>query len=327
MARLTAAVGSALLATALIGGADFVRADTESTPKDAQASAYASGGNPTGANHPGNGHPGSAQPAHFGRHGWLPSGSPSISLWYGSPALPYAYTGYPYGAYRYSPYAYVPGYYSDYPYLGPLYVPAEQFYGPQALARFLGAGPSLPPSSSTNANVAPDAGNPPVIGGRDPAPERGTNAQSVALCRRCLAVGDTYFGNQKYVSAYLRYTQGTSAAPRQADAYLRQGISLIVLGRYEQAARALKRSVELDAKLDQMAFRLDDIYGPNRMAKGAHLDALAKAATDQPANSDLLFLLGIFLHFDGQTDRAKPFFQRAAQLAGEERAHLQAFLN
>ena len=62
------------------------------------------------------------------------------------------------------------------------------------------------------------------------------------------------------------------------------------------------------------------------MVKAANRESLAQAATAQPDDGDLLFLLGVILYFDGQPDRAKPFFQRAHNLNPADRANIAAFL-
>jgi len=96
------------------------------------------------------------------------------------------------------------------------------------------------------------------------------------------------------------------------------------MGRYELALKALKRGLDLDPGWVRSDFRNDELYGPNQAAKRAHIDTLAKAATEGPEDPDLLFLLGVFLHFDGQADRAATFLQRADQLGAS--AHVKAFL-
>ena len=63
------------------------------------------------------------------------------------------------------------------------------------------------------------------------------------------------------------------------------------------------------------------------MAKGAHLDSLAGVALDSPTRSDLLFAVGIFLHYDGQLDRARKFFQRTSELTGSDDKYLALFLS
>jgi tetratricopeptide (TPR) repeat protein len=240
---------------------------------------------------------------------------------------PYPYGGaaYPYG-YGYLPGGYVwygPGYYPYYPSpdwpwaLPPLYAPAESQFGPDSVKRFMGADRGLGPGIGGDVNRAKEA----------PANQRATNAESVAMGRRFMRLGDDYFRAGKYSLAYDRYRNASQAAPRVADAYIRQGFALAALGRYEAAAREFKRGMELDPDWASSDFRLADLYGDNGRAKSAHLDAMAKAADAKSESSDLLFLIGLYLHFDGQVERARPFFQRADQLAGGNAAHLAAFLD
>ncbi len=54
-------------------------------------------------------------------------------------------------------------------------------------------------------------------------------------------------------------------------------------------------------------------------------DRLAAAMGLSAQDADLAFLMGVFLHFDGQVERARPFFQRAAQLAGGDAKYVKAF--
>ena len=203
----------------------------------------------------------------------------------------------------------------------PLYLPPETLYGPEAVKRFMGLVPG--PALGRNIIVVPEnnAEDPEVA-----APPRATNARSVALGRRFIEFGDAQFAQQKYASAYLRYKEAAKAAPQLADAYFRQGFALVASDKYEWAARAFKRGLELEPRWSTSGFQIDTLYGNNPMAKQAHLDALAQAALDSPEDADLLFLLGIMLHSDRQDARAELFFQRAKELAGPEVAHLKAFL-
>ena len=73
-------------------------------------------------------------------------------------------------------------------------------------------------------------------------------------------------------------------------------------------------------------FRLGELYGGNDQAKTAHIDALADAAVNAPTNGDLLFIVGVFLHFDCQQARAQPFFKRAAQISGPDAGHIAGFV-
>ena len=62
---------------------------------------------------------------------------------------------------------------------------------------------------------------------------------------------------------------------------------------------------EAQSDLGQVGLILKELYGADNMTKNAHRDALAEAAEANPNDADLLFLLGVHLHFDGQADRAR----------------------
>jgi len=258
------------------------------------------------------------------RHPDQQQGSPP----YHRPRPPY---GYPYwdpwyGYYFFDPYGcYWPygwPYYWDYVYLPPLYLPAEELYGPQAMKRFMGLGQRAPPGRDVNVIVVPQGGRIQHAA----QPQRGANPRSVAAGLRYVGQGDTHFIQQKYEDAYQRYKKAAQIAPRLATPHFRQGWALIALGRYDLAAEAFKRGLKIDPRWAESTFRLFELYGPNQATKTAHVDALAKAAADKPDNGDLLFLVGAFLFFDGQPDRAGLFFERAAELTPGDKAHLTGFL-
>ncbi len=54
---------------------------------------------------------------------------------------------------------------------------------------------------------------------------------------------------------------------------------------------------------------------------------MAAAVAAKPASANRLFVLGVFLHFDGQPDRAAAIFARAQQTAGDNVGHIAAFLD
>ena len=233
----------------------------------------------------------------------------------------------PYPVYPYNPYWPGPwypdyGYYYPYPYqpyiLPPLYVPAETMYGPEAVKRFMGVDRVSPPAGG-GSKASPER----KVREDKPPSQRGTSRDSLVRAGRFMGYGDNHFANQKYLDALQRYRSAAEAAPQLAEAFFRQAYALIAMGRYEPALKAIKRGLELDSGWAKSDFRNDELYGPNQTAKRAHVDALAKAAHEKPEDPDLLLLVGVFLYFDGQTDRAEPFFQRADQLGS---AHAKPFL-
>lgn len=154
---------------------------------------------------------------------------------------------------------------------------------------------------------------------------RVSNPESLARARQFIAFGDEQFHGQEYSEAYQRYKKAAIAAPDLADSHFRQGLALFAMGRYAPAAKALRHGLALKPDWPQSHFGLDDLYGDNRLAKVTHLEQLATAATERPDNSDLMFLLGVGLYFDGQRDRARLFFERAQEL-GIERELTGRFL-
>lgn len=205
---------------------------------------------------------------------------------------------------------------------------------PQRVDRLPGGGPPLAPKVQQPAAAKQQA----AIGGgfgelaNDPADRpkagkpRATNADARARSQRFIVLGDGYFAKQDYSDAYSRYKLAQQAAPDMSDGFLRQGFALVAMGRYDHAARSFKRGISLEPRWAESGFRLDQLYGAGgQAAKAAHLEALAQEGLKGPG-SDLMFLLAVMLYFDGQAERAKPFFIRAQELAGADDAHLDGFL-
>ena len=217
--------------------------------------------------------------------------------------------------------------YVDY-YLPPVHFPAELMYGPQAMRRFMGidAAPHLavpPPAPAVPAPAAPAKPEAEAL----PAPKvRESNAAARERALHFLSAGDKLFREQRHHEALQRYKSASEAAPDVADAYFRQGFALVATNRYELAAAAFRRGLALEPSWAESLFRVDELYRDAALAKQAHLDALARAALDAPSDADLMFVLGVFLHFDGQGDRAQRFFVRARELAADGAPHLDGFL-
>jgi hypothetical protein len=218
---------------------------------------------------------------------------------------------------------YPPPYWYYYP--PPLYLPAETFYGPQAMKRFMGVQDAASGWTRTVAASAATAAPGAVLEEKKAPLPRAANPETRGLAWRFISFGDMHFSNEKFGEAYQRYRKAAEIVPELAEAYFRQGFALLGCGRYEMAAKAFKRGVGLDPAWPRSGFRLNELYNANQRAKAAHLEALAAASEKDPNNGDLLFLLGISLFFDGQRDRSTPFFERAAQLAGQG-DHLKGFL-
>ena len=163
------------------------------------------------------------------------------------------------GAYRVPvpyphPYPAYPGYYPPYPawyppyYVPPVYLPAEQLYGPRAVQRLMGVDHWFQqPQVPSNVIIQRDAGQAAEPGARpadvpdEPKPGRGTNPHALNLAGRFLGFGDAHFANENYAEANDRYRKAAAAAPQLVESYFRQGYASIATGRYDSAVRATAR--------------------------------------------------------------------------------------
>lgn len=156
---------------------------------------------------------------------------------------------------------------------------------------------------------------------------RKSNPATLKRAQRYVEYGDTLFGKQRFREALQRYKAASAIAPDLVEARFRQGHALVAGGQYALAAVAFKRALALDPDLDREGFRLDELYQGGLLAKTAHIEQLSRAALDNPEDADLMFLVGVFLRYNGEGDRAQPFFARASELLlGPDREHLAGFL-
>ncbi len=208
-------------------------------------------------------------------------------------------------------------------YLPPVYYPAELSYGPQALKQFLG----LPRDFALEPLLKPPLDPAAIpLPADEPAAPRVSNAEARRRAASLTSLGDDLFRKQRYQEALQQFKSASRAAPDLAEHYFRQGHALVATNRYELAVEAFKRGLEVEPGFVVAKFKLDEIYGTAKMAKHNHVEALAREALDNPRDADLLFLLGVFIHFDGESDRAQKFFARAAEMSGDKAAHIRAFI-
>jgi tetratricopeptide (TPR) repeat protein len=205
-------------------------------------------------------------------------------------------------------------------YLPPTSAPAELNYGPLAVDRFLGIrrDPLVMPPADAAADVAPRDVEPADVADK----LRKSNDEARARGKRFLDFGNALFREQRFHEALQRYKSAIEAAPDLTEAYVREGFALIAVNQYRLATKALKIALELDPEYVRSQFRLDDLYGDNRLAKTSHLELLAREALENPGDGDLLFLVGMSLYADGEVDRASRFFAKAAELGGAEAVRL-----
>jgi tetratricopeptide (TPR) repeat protein len=282
-------------------------------------------------------------------YGWGGYGGYGIglSVGYCRPYYNYGYNycapSYIYGGFNYPRY-YYPQSIGYYGYYGSTYNPSSNFNG-LALANGTVAGETTPAQvlnllrlnqSDLLADLRERTNPLPRIGGLQETTitaakitaTRPLNQSNIAQRRKAdqqIATGDMLFREQKFHAALQRYKEAARLAPDMAEPYWRQGHALIATANFELAGGAFKRALALDPATNRDGFTLDKLYGPATIAKTGHFEDLAAWALDHAASSEPYFLMGVTLHYDGQTDRASKFFARAAEMAGAAGSHLAAF--
>jgi tetratricopeptide (TPR) repeat protein len=253
-------------------------------------------------------------PGPFGYDPWWP-GYGGYGYGYG----PYL-DGYGYGyGFDIAPYSYGYAQFGVYP----LIVPGEQFFLGPAIRGFLQnaearAAANQPPVVI----VPPDAGN--GVANPPAAKLRASNAETLLLATKVIGFGDEHFKHQRYREALDRYRKATETAPDLVEAYFRHGQALAALGKYDVAAAAFKRGMRLSADWPEADFKLRELYGNNQLAQQSHLEAVAGAASMQPADGDLLLIVALQLYFGDQQARALPIFKKAEERLADARLHLDA---
>lgn len=209
--------------------------------------------------------------------------------------------------------------YGEY-YLPPTYVPAELYYGPQAIDRFLGA--QRTPVAAPVAPAAAGAVEPAGIADK----LRKSNAETRERARRFLQFGDALFLKQRFHEAAQRYRSAIEVAPDLPEAYYRQAFALLTVKQYRLAAKALRIAVELDPDMLRSDKLVQTLYGDNRLVKESHLEQLASAAINAPENGDLLFLLGGFLYANDEPEQGVRFLRKAHEIADPKPVFLAPLL-
>ena len=142
---------------------------------------------------------------------------------------------------------------------------------------------------------------------------------------RSQAQGDEHLRQQQWLSAYNDYKRAVQYAPDRAEAYFRQGLALVALQKYEQAAFSFKRALALDPLLPQIGTDLDTIFGHGSdIARNSIMHEVTQNASADIRDPDRLFLLGVMMHFSHDS-RANEVFDAGYRLAGRGQ-HFLAFL-
>lgn len=184
---------------------------------------------------------------------------------------------------------------------------ASQAFGPAAANRFAGG--------ALAATAPPRRASLPAETRRQRA---ASIAQSAARdnAARLLAAGDAFFREQKFDAALLRYRKAGAAAPRDAAPLARRAMVHVAQRRYDLAAQALRKALDIEPGLADSEFRLHELYGAQTAMQRRHCQELLAAAAAQPADGDRALVAGALLFLSHRKVDAQPLLARAEADAG-----------
>jgi hypothetical protein len=140
------------------------------------------------------------------------------------------------------------------------------------------------------------------------------------------AQGDVWMKKLRFLNAYERYKVAQGAASDRPEPYFRLGFSLAAVASFDSAVKYIKQGLELDPQWPSHGDRLETLFGEdNRLSVLTLIERVGGWAREDIRDPDRLFLMGVVLHFDGDS-RASEFFEAAYRLAGSG-DHLLAFLH
>ncbi|MFN0198354.1 MAG: hypothetical protein ACKVT0_16525 [Planctomycetaceae bacterium] len=138
--------------------------------------------------------------------------------------------------------------------------------------------------------------------------------------------GDVLFRKQDYMNAYLMYSRSAVTAESRAEPRMRMGIALAGAGQWSRAVKEIRRGLDLDPELPKTGESLRSLFGSeNEQAKSSLISGARQWAEENLGDTDRLFLIGVLLHFDDQSQSAAPFLQQVA-LANSEDHYAALFL-
>lgn len=143
---------------------------------------------------------------------------------------------------------------------------------------------------------------------------------------RLIAAGDASFRKQSYARAVAQYRDAIARAPDYAEGHFRLAHAYVATRRFNLALKSAMTALELAGTARRDGFSLDELYQGNRFAREQHDAQLFDAASREPTDGGLQFLIGFTLHYDLQPLKAREYFRKANRFAGAHQAYLRHFV-
>ncbi len=242
---------------------------------------------------------------------------------YYSPAWQYGYQQ-PY----YSNYLGLPTYYNSWYTVGTTVLPAQVPALPVVVNPLppINLPRQVPAQVPVVAAAKPAAGEPVGRIAQRAALLRQSNATARGRADILIDAGDKFFADRNYRRASLRYEEAIKAAPDYSRSRFRLAQALAALDEHDRALEEYLLALELVKATDPAYEKLSQIYGEHQAAFENQLEFISNAALRRPNDGGLLMLVGLTLYFDQQTDRARPFFEQAANMPGNHQPYAKRFL-
>lgn len=228
--------------------------------------------------------------------------------WYPAPWYYYA-APYPYYSYSYP--VYVPTYvYAEQPVERVVerivYVDDDAQVAPAAPIQQRSEGARIPAENESPRPIAPDAG--------------------AQLADRYITLGDMYFRVGRYDRALDSYERAGVFASRDANLQLILSDAFFAMGRYGEAARAIRAAIAIEPTLVESRADKRGFYGVIGDFE-RHIDALEAWVQRNPQDGDAWLVLGVNRLFREELTSARDAFRQAATLARpEDRTAADLFL-
>ncbi len=155
-----------------------------------------------------------------------------------------------------------------------------------------------------------------------PDPVEDARAEHARLVR----LGREAFTAREDGRAADRFRQAIRLRPIEPTAHFLLAQALFALGKYPEAADAVRSGLALRADWPTTAYRFREAYGADLGGLAEQLHRLEEAHDQFPDDASVSFLLGYVLWFDDKRAEARPLFRKALTLGGD-RASIERFLD
>ncbi len=152
----------------------------------------------------------------------------------------------------------------------------------------------------------------PVFESNSPFAESDSNVIPIRI-NSYVELGNSAFFDGRYDEARRYYVRGVLADENDSVAVAMYGFASFATGKYEIAARAMRRAVSMDASLIDAPIDYTSVYASYDSFE-AHLLALEDFIRGKEHEKELLFLFGYILYSIEEPERALPIMEHLSDI-------------